>query len=119
MELTREMTFDLAVDQMAVALTVIDLEARIVFFNDFATRILDRKPEYIGMDIRECHKVQASNDKIDKILDSYKNGSTEQHTWQLPRDGNLFAVRVAPLIMDGKPQGLVHTVMLLGRVDEG
>lgn len=99
-----------AAHQMPAALTVLDLEGNILFYNDYSATFLDRKPEYIGRDVRDFHK-PASNEKVDRILKSYAEGSREIYTWQLPRDGNLFQVRVAPLIQDEKCTGLLHVVM--------
>jgi PAS domain-containing protein len=42
--------------QAAVAVTVLDLDGRIVFYNRYAPRILDRKPQYLGRDIRSFHQ---------------------------------------------------------------
>ena len=99
-----------ALHQMPAALTVLDLTGKVLFYNDFSASFLDRKPEYIGRDVRGFH-LAASNEKVDYILKSYARGSTEMFTWQLSRDGNLFQVRVAPLMEDGKCTGLLHVVL--------
>lgn len=108
----------LLMDQMAVALTVLDLEGVIVYYNEPAARMLDRKPSYIGRDIRDFHK-PASNKRVEMILEAYAQGETREFAWQLERGDKTFAVRVAPLIVDDKPAGLVHTVMVLGRPPAG
>lgn len=99
-----------AVDQMPGALTILDTKGDILFYNQFAATMVDRKPEYIHTDIRDYHKVK-SNEKIDKILDEYANGSRQVHSWQLKRDGKVLQVRVAPLYVDDAYQGLTHLVM--------
>jgi DUF438 domain-containing protein len=108
----------LLMNQMAVALTVLDLEGAMVYYNEPAARMLDRKPSYIGHDIRAFHK-PASNERIEAILQAYAQGETREFAWQLERGDTTFAVRVAPLILEDKPAGLVHTVMLLSRPPAG
>ena len=100
-------------DQSPVAVTALDRQGNIVFFNQYATNIVDRKPEYLGRDIREFHQ-PASNDKVDAILKSYAQGGCEEHSWRLTRGDKEFMVRVRPWLQEGRWAGLVHTVMLLG-----
>jgi PAS domain S-box-containing protein len=97
-------------EQMPVGITVLDLKGRILFFNKYATRILDRKPEYIGQDVRHFHKPE-SNCKIDKILEQYSQGSSKEFSWQVQREQQTFMVRVAPLQGKAGPLGLIHAVM--------
>lgn len=100
-------------DQAPVAITVLDRQGVIVFYNRYAAGIVDRKPEYLGRDIREFHK-PASNDKVDRILRAYAQGGREEYTWRLQRGDKEFAVRVSPWSQGGQWMGLVHVVMLLG-----
>ena len=100
-------------EQAAVAVTVLDLTGRIVFYNRYAPRILDRKPQYLGRDIRSFHQ-PASNQKTDRILAEYAAGGREEYAWRLEREGKVLAVRVAPWLRDdGRCRGLIHTVMPL------
>ena len=46
----------LIVDMIPVAITIIDLEGHILFYNDYSRQVLNRKPEYLGSDIRDCHQ---------------------------------------------------------------
>jgi hypothetical protein len=98
--------------QAAVAVTVLDLEGRLLFFNHYAPKILDRQPAYLGRDVGELHQ-PASRAKLTAILAGYRDGELREHTWKLPRGDKTFAVRVAPLVLDGRTCGLVHAVMLL------
>ncbi|MCF8041605.1 MAG: PAS domain-containing protein [Desulfarculaceae bacterium] len=100
-------------DQAPVAVTALDNRGTIVFFNQYAGNIVDRKPEYLGRDIREFHQ-PASNAKVDAILDAYAQGGREEYSWRLKRGDKEFMVRVRPWLRDGKWAGLVHTVMQLG-----
>lgn len=100
-------------DQLPVAVTVLDRRGNIVFFNQNAPSIVDRKPEYLGRDIREFHK-PASNAKVDEILSAYAQGGRQEHSWRLERGDKEFMVRVRPWLKGQQWAGLVHTVMLLG-----
>lgn len=102
------------VSAMPVALTLCDLMGRVLYYNNYATKILDRKPEYIGRDVRELHQVQKSRDRITEILAAYGKDGREEYTWRLSREGREFQVRVAPLVLGGDCLGLIHTVLLLG-----
>ena len=61
-------------EQIPVGITVTDLDGKILYFNEYSAQIVDRKPEYIGMDIRSCHKKPESIVKIDTILSEWKAG---------------------------------------------
>lgn len=98
--------------QAAVAVTVLDLEGRLLFYSRHAPRLLDRRPSYLGRDVRELHQ-PASAAKMTAILAAYAAGGREEFTWQLHRGEKVFTVRVAPLELSGANRGLVHTVMLM------
>ncbi|MGD8982642.1 MAG: PAS domain-containing protein [Desulfobacteraceae bacterium] len=55
-------------DQIAAAITVIDLEGCMLYYNEYSAQVLDRKPEYLGKNVRFCHEKQESNDRIDRML---------------------------------------------------
>ncbi|MFZ5587328.1 MAG: alpha/beta fold hydrolase [Thermodesulfobacteriota bacterium] len=95
-----------------VCITVLDLEGRLLFYSRYGPKILDRRPEYLGRDVRGLH-TPASADKISAILDAYRAGGRDEHTWQLHRAGKVFTVRVTPLVLAENNRGLVHVVMLM------
>ena len=103
----------LLLDQVPVAVTVLDLEGRILFYNQHAPRILDRKPSYLGQDIRRFHQPRSAA-KIEGFLQTYAQGGREEFAYQIERDGFRLAVRVAPFLEQDRCQGLIQTVMLLG-----
>ncbi|MCB2226133.1 MAG: PAS domain-containing protein [Desulfarculaceae bacterium] len=98
--------------QAPVALTVLDREARVLYYNPYAATILDRKPSYIGRDVRELHN-PASNERIDAILAAYASGERGEFSWVLERGDKRFAVRVAPWMKDGEWAGVLHAVVVL------
>lgn len=113
-----ELNLDLVLHQVPVAVTVLDLEGKILFYNRHAPRILDRQPHYLGRDIRGFHHPKSAA-KIEKFLESYARGGREEFCYQIEREGNRLAVRVAPLLEGERCRGLIHTVMLLGAVSPG
>ncbi len=102
------------IGEMPVGLTLLDLEGRILYYNAYAAKVADRKPEYLGRDVRELHQPQ-SNDKIELILNEYKKGGKNEHHWQVIRDGLTVGVRVAPLVVGGRNVGLIHTIQVQGQ----
>jgi DUF438 domain-containing protein len=100
-------------DQLPVAVTLLDRQGIIKFYNQYAPTVLDRKPEYVGRDIREFHQ-PVSNAKLDRIFAAYGQGGREEYCWRLQRGDKEFMVRVRPWLAEGQWAGLVHTVMLLG-----
>jgi DUF438 domain-containing protein len=102
----------LLMDTIPVGITVVDLNGNIQFYNKYSSHILDRKPEYIGIDIRECHKKQASIDKIDHMLDAFQKGRHDEFGYETIRDGKHIVVKFSPLVVEGKISACVQTVIL-------
>ena len=69
-------------DQIPVGITVTDLDGKILYYNEYSAQIVDRKPEYIGMDIRSCHKKPESIEKIDMIFSEMKAGKRENYYYE-------------------------------------
>ncbi len=101
--------------QVPVAITVLDQKGRIVFYNRHAPRILDRRPQYRGQDVRRFHQPDSAA-KIESFLQTYARGGRQEFAYQVQREGMRFAVRVAPWLEDDRCLGLIQTVMLLGPV---
>lgn len=59
-------------DCMGVAVTIIDKEGNLIYYNKQAGKISDRKPEYIGKYIHSHHKKAVSNRKSDLMLQDFK-----------------------------------------------
>jgi len=97
--------------QAPVALTVLDTKGRLVYYNPYAATILDRRPEYLGRDVRDLHQ-PASAAKITAILEAYASGQRREFSWRLQRDGRAFTVRVAPWLRDGQWLGVMHVAMV-------
>ncbi|MEW5910936.1 MAG: PAS domain-containing protein [Thermodesulfobacteriota bacterium] len=100
-------------DGARAAITVFDLEGRLLYYNHHAPQIVDRKPEYIGRDIRSCHSQPRSVERFTAILESYQAGKGQEFYYTATRNGRKLSVKVAPLIQEGRVVGGVHTVMAL------
>ena len=100
-----------AMNCMGVAVTIIDLDGRLLFYNQHAARILDRKPEYIGKEIFEFHKKDSSNVKIRTILHEFKHGRQAPFRYQAKPYGKKVHVTVSPIIIEGVCTGCVQSVI--------
>ena len=109
----RNLTAQSLLDTLAVAVTIVDPAGVILFYNDYASRILDRRPEYIGRDIRECHKAAESIRRIDSMLSEFGQGRTEPLLYASTRNGVKFTVSLSPLIVDEKLVGIIQCTMKL------
>ena len=101
-----------AVDGLDVAVTIIDTRGFLLYYNDEASKILDRKAEYIGTDAHLHHKKAASNEKFDSMLESFKAGRREPYHYDARPYGKLLRVTLAPIIQEGEYVGCVQTVRL-------
>ena len=100
------------ISKIPVGITVTDLDGRIRYYNEYCARIVDRKPEYIGQDIRTCHQKPASAAKIDQIFEEIKSGRREEYYYESVRNGKHLAVTVSPYTADDKPAGFIQTITL-------
>jgi hypothetical protein len=100
-----------SLDKIPVGVTVIDLECRILYFNEYCAERLHREPEWLGRDIRLCHQKQESNDRIDQMLEAFKSGRKEAFCYDANPYGDPLAISLSPLEVDGKLVACVHTVI--------
>jgi len=101
-------------DNIPVAVTVADLEGMIMYFNDYAQQILDRKPEYIGTDIRLYHRESGSIVKIDRLIDDFKNRNRNWSSYEANRYGKHILVMFTPLEKDNRVIGIIQSVIIIG-----
>ena len=102
----------LAMDCMETAASIIDQKGTPLYYNRHSAEILDRKPEYIGTDIRSHHKNVASNEKVDQMLKDFKQGRTEPFHYEARPYGKAILVTLSPIIKSGDFLGCVQTVRL-------
>ena len=94
------------------AVTIIDPDGTLLYYNRRAAAILDRKPEYIGIDVRSHHKKAASNEKLDLMLQEFKNGRLEPCCYKARPYGEVIFVTLSPIVTEGEFIGCVQSVVL-------
>lgn len=100
----------LAMNCMAVAASIIDREGALLYYNRHAEKILDRKPEYIGTNIRTHHKKADSNDNVDAMLAAFEQGRKEPFHYEARPYGEPIIVTLSPIREKGEFIGCVQTV---------
>ena len=107
----------LAMDCMGAAVTIIDTEGMLLYYNRRAEEILDRKPEYIGTSIRSHHKKAASNRALDSMLQEFRRGRKEPFHYRAEPYGEVILVTLSPMVENGEFLGCVQSVQLKKDVD--
>jgi DUF438 domain-containing protein len=101
-----------ALDKVPVGITIIDTTGHILYFNAYCTRFVDRKPEYIGRDIRDCHKEAQSIARIDAMLKTLNEGREAEIHYTNGRGPNELAVTVAPFEIEGERIGYIQSFVV-------
>jgi DUF438 domain-containing protein len=96
-------------DQLPVGITVLDLEGRLRYDNAASARLVDRKPEYIGQDLRDCHQKEASVSRIDRMLEDLRTGRQPAIYYEAERNGRILAVTVLPYKVDDRIVGFIQS----------
>ena len=96
--------------QLPIGITVVDLEGRILYYNDTCAQLVDRKPEYIGRDIRSCHKKSESVEAIDRMLDDIHSGRKKSVYYEAERQGRTLAVTISTYEVNGKLAGTIQSI---------
>jgi len=102
----------LAMECLGVAVTTIDTEGTLLYYNKQAAKILDRKPEYVGKDVHSHHKRTESNRKLNLMLKDIQKGRTEPFRYEAKPYGKVILVTVSPILENGKFVGCVQSVLL-------
>jgi DUF438 domain-containing protein len=101
----------LILDRLPAAVSVIDLDGALLYYNENATRFVDRKPEYLGRDVREYHQLESSRKRIQEIIQGFKAGNREPVQYVAFPRGEPLSVTVVPLLVDGALVGCIHHVV--------
>ena len=107
----------LALDCLGVAVTIIDMNGIILYYNKHASEVLDRKPEYIGEKVYSHHFRSSSNKKLTSMLQAFQNGRAEPFRYQATPYGKTILVTLAPMFKDGQCLGCVQSVVLKEEID--
>ncbi|MFA5111279.1 MAG: PAS domain-containing protein [Desulfobaccales bacterium] len=102
----------LAMDCLEVGVTIFDPQGILLYYNSYAAKVLDRKPEYIGTEIRRHHRKPITNEKFDAMLRAFSEGRTEPFHYEARPYGQAILVTLSPLRQAGKLVGCVHRVRL-------
>lgn len=108
---------NLAMNCMGVALTIIDMDGKLLYYNKRAAEILDRKPEYIGKEIYSHHLLQSSNKKVASMIHDFEKGRVEPFRYKAKPYGKSILVTLAPLMKNNHCIGCVQSVMLQKEID--
>ncbi|MDZ7696119.1 MAG: PAS domain-containing protein [Deltaproteobacteria bacterium] len=100
-----------------VAITIIDPQGILLYYNKEAARTLDRKPEYIGKDVHSHHKKVDSNRKLMFMLQEFKHGRKEPFRYQAKPYGEPIEVTLSPILEKGKFIGCTQSVVLKNDID--
>ncbi|MEW6673107.1 MAG: PAS domain-containing protein [Thermodesulfobacteriota bacterium] len=101
----------LALDSLDLAVSIIDPNGTLLYYNRHSAEILNRKPEYIGTDIHGHHQ-KAANEKLDRMLRDFSHGRTEPFQYEARPYGKAISVTISPLLKEGVLIGCVQTVRL-------
>ena len=102
----------LAVECMNLAITIIDTQGTLLYYNKQAAKILDRKPGYIGEDIQLHHHKATSNKTLDLMLRGFKEGRTAPFYYEAKPYGKTILVSLSPIVKDGNFIGCIQSVRL-------
>lgn len=102
----------LAMDCLEVGVTIFDPQGTLLYYNNSSTKVLDRKPEYIGTDIHLHHNKPGTNKKFDFMLQEFSEGRTEPFHYEAKPYGQVILVMLSPIRKARKFVGCVHCVRL-------
>ena len=102
-------------DLLPVPISVVDSAGRLLYYNSAAAAAFDRKPEYVGRDIRGCHKRQGSIDKIEALLGWVRDNDQLPAAYEVDRNGKRYRIVISRLNGDKGLCGLVQCAIPLDR----
>ena len=98
-----------ALDKVPIAVTIFDLQGTMLYYNEHSTRVISRKPEHLGRDIRLCHQKPESNRRIDRMIEEFKQGRREPISYEANPYGTRLLISVVPLEVEGRLAAFLHT----------
>ena len=110
---------DRLLEQAGVGVTILDRTGRVMFYNQWAANRLDRKPDYIGNDVRNNHRRKITNPRFDAMLKLFEEGRTDPvHYVARPYGKTTILVTVSPIKVDGELVGFSQIVLMKNEVQE-
>jgi DUF438 domain-containing protein len=101
-------------DKMPIGITIFDLQGTMLYYNEYSTRIINRKPEHLGRDIRLCHSKPQSTARIDAMMEELKKGRREPFSYEAVPYGKRLQITVTPLESGGRLVAFLHTAQVKG-----
>jgi PAS domain S-box-containing protein len=98
-------------DKVSVAITIFDLQGIMLYYNEYAPKLLKRSPDLLGKDIRLCHKKPESNSRVNGMIEEFNQGRREPISYEAKPYGQVLLITVSPLEIDGRLVGCIHTAI--------
>jgi len=83
-------------DTLPVDVTFVDKDDTVRYFNQAADRIFPRAKAIIGRTVQNCHP-KKSLDRVQAILDGFRNGTLPAAEFWIPMDEKLVYIRYLPV----------------------
>ena len=95
-------------DKIPMALTIFDLQGIMLYYNEHAPSVINRKPDLLGKDIRLCHQKPESVVRINAMIQEFQRGRREPISYEARPYGKPLLVTVSPLEFEGRLVGFIH-----------
>jgi DUF438 domain-containing protein len=102
----------LAMECLGVGVTIIDTEGILLYYNQQAAEILDRRPEYIGKDIYSHHRKATSSQKVQSMIQDFQKGRREPFHYKAKPYGKTIVVALSPILEKDRFLGCAQCVQL-------
>jgi sensor histidine kinase regulating citrate/malate metabolism len=110
---------DHILEQAGLGVTIVDLDGSVLFYNKWADARLDRKPEYLGQDVRDRHHRAVTNPRWNAMLQLFIDGRDEPVRYVARPYGKMtILVTVSPIRVAGELVGLSQIVQIRDEVEE-
>jgi sensor histidine kinase regulating citrate/malate metabolism len=110
---------DRLLEQAGVGVTIVDRSGSVMYYNKWALDHLDRKPDYIGVDVRDRHRRPVTNPRFDAMLKLFEDGRVEPVRYVArPYGKTTILVTVSPICVGGEMVGFSQIVLLKNEVQE-
>lgn len=106
-----------AMDGLGIAVTLIDPDGILTYYNKHAAEILDRKPEYIGKEVYSHHLKAASSERLESMIQAFKAGRTEPFFYEAKPYGKAIFVTLSPIVENGAFVGCAQAVQLKADIE--
>lgn len=110
---------DRLLEHAGVGVTIVDTEGKLMFYNKWALENLNRKPEYIGNNVKNNHKRAITNPRFDAMLQLFKDGRRDPVRYVArPYGKTTILVTVSPILINNELVGFSQIVLLKDEVQE-